>query len=124
MIERALRPIGGKLRLLPELMNPSPHMTVGEWWPPAGSTRASICRGAVERHEHISKVGTVRLRRTLYMPVLVAIRWGPRMQAFYYKLSAPGKRPIVAVVAVVRGLLQSIFAMSKHGQPSDGDTFY
>jgi hypothetical protein len=64
------------------------------------------------------------IRRALYMPALVAIRCEPNVRAFYEKLVARGKRPIVAVVAVMRKLLHSIYGMFKHREPFDGDKFY
>lgn len=113
------------LLLLPELMILPPDMKVREWVAHAGlDPRKHQSGSSVERHERISKVGNVRLRRALYMPALVAIRCEPSVQAFYNKLIARGKRPIVAVVAVMRKLLHSIFGMFKHGQPFDGDKFY
>jgi hypothetical protein len=58
------------------------------------------------------------------MPALVAIRCEPRVRAFYDKLLDRGKKAIVAVVAVMRKLLHSIYGMLKHGAPFDGDKFY
>jgi hypothetical protein len=44
--------------------------------------------------------------------------------AFYEKLLARGKKPIVATVAVMRKLLHSIYGMLKHGQDFHGEKFY
>ena len=69
-------------------------------------------------------MGNVKLRRALYMPALVAIRWEPHIGAFYEKLIARGKKPIVAMVAVMRKLLHSIYGMLKHDQDFNGEKFY
>lgn len=44
--------------------------------------------------------------------------------AFYEKLLARGKKPIVATVAVMRKLLHSIYGMLKHNQDFQGEKFY
>lgn len=72
----------------------------------------------------ISKEGNAQLRRVLYMPAQVASRHEPNVRAFYEKLLARGKRPMVAVVAVMRKLLHSIYGMLKHGRDFDGEKFY
>jgi transposase len=111
--------------LLPELAMLPDDMTVRQWVAHAGLDPCKHQSGSsVERHERISKVGNARIRRALYMPALVAIRCEPNVRAFYEKLVARGKRPIVAVVAVMRKLLHSIYGMFKHREPFDGDKFY
>ena len=45
----------------------------------------------------------------LYMPALAAIQHEPNVKAFYSKLVAAGKRPLQAVVAVMRKLLHAIW---------------
>lgn len=57
------------------------------------------------------------------MPALVAIRWEPNVGAFYEKLTRRGKKPIVAVVAVMRKLLHAIYGMLKHDADFDGAKF-
>ncbi len=101
-------------------------MSVREWVAYAGlDPRRHQSGSSVEKKERISKVGNARLRRALYMPALVAIRWEPNAGAFYEKLTAErGKKPIVAVVAVMRKLLHAIYGMLKHGQDFQGDKFY
>jgi transposase len=111
--------------LLPELGMLPETMTVRQWVAHAGlDPRKHQSGSSVEQRERISKVGNVRLRRALYMPALVAVRCEPNVRAFYDKLLARGKRPIVAVVAVMRKLLHAIYGMLKHGKPFDGEKFY
>ena len=58
------------------------------------------------------------------MPAHSAIRYEPRVGAFYDKLLRRGKAKMVAVVAVMRKLLHAIYGMLKHGQDFDGEKFY
>ena len=60
----------------------------------------------------------------MYMPALVAIQSQKNVKAFYEKLLKRGKRPIQAVVAVMRKLLHAIWGILKHDQEFDGDKFY
>ena len=48
------------------------------------------------------------LRAVLDMPALVAIQHESNVKAFYHKLIAAGKKPMQAVVAVMRKLLHAI----------------
>ena len=79
---------------------------------------------SVHRPRRISKVGNRHLRAALYMPALVAIQHEPNVKAFYDKLVAAGKKPMQAVVAVMRKLLHAIWGMLKHDQNFDGNKFF
>jgi transposase len=75
---------------------------------------------------HLGSSATPRnryLRAALYMPALVAIQHEPNVKAFYNKLVAAGKKPMQAVVAVMRKLLHVIWGMLKHDQDFDGNKF-
>lgn len=109
----------GELAMLPE------GMSVREWVAHAGlDPRRHQSGTSVEKKERISKIGNARIRRALYMPAHVAIQHEPRVGAFYRKLLAKGKPPMVAVVAVMRKLLHAIYGMLKHGADFDGEKFY
>jgi len=117
--EKSALLILAEIALLPD------DMTVREWVAYAGlDPRRHPSGSSVDRPERISKVGNARLRRALYMPALVSIRWEPNVAAFYEKLTGRGKKPIVAVVAVMRKLLHAIYGMLKHGQDFQGEKFY
>ena len=93
----------GELALLPK------DMSVRQWVAYAGLDPKRHASGtSVEQRERISKVGNARIRRALYMPALVAVRCDRHIGAFYEKLLARGKKPIVATVAVMRKLSHSI----------------
>jgi len=111
--------------ILPELLVLPSGLSVRQWVAHAGlDPRKHASGDSVEKRERISKMGNVRLRRALYMPALVAIRWEPNVAAFYDKMIARGKKPIVAVVAVMRKLLHAIYGMLKNGADFDGEKFY
>ena len=58
------------------------------------------------------------------MPALVAIRWEPSIRAFYEHLIAQGKKPLVAVVAVMRKLLHAIYGMLRNDADFDGSKVF
>lgn len=111
--------------LLPELLVLPGSLSLRQWVAHAGLDPREYSSGSsINRPTRISKVGNVRLRRALYMPALVAIRWEPHVRAFYDKLIAKGKKPIVAVVAVMRKLLHAIYGMLLHNEDFIGEKFY
>jgi transposase len=61
--------------------------------------------------------GRAPLRATLYMAVLVAVRYNPVLKAFYARLRAVGKAKKVALTACMRKLLTILNAMVKHHTP-------
>lgn len=80
----------------------------------------SSVRGAVR----ISKVGNRHLRAALFLPAMVASQHEPRVRAFYQKLLARGKKPMQALVAVMRKLLHAIHGMFQHDADFDGTKFF
>ncbi len=62
-------------------------------------------------------LGNARLRRALWMPVLVAIRINPWLGAYYRRLRAAGKRPKVAMIAAMHKLLTAIYSVAKNRRP-------
>ncbi|MBS0351413.1 MAG: IS110 family transposase [Proteobacteria bacterium] len=65
----------------------------------------------------ISKMGSAYLRKTLYMPALVAIKYNPLVKSFYTRLVKRGKPKKLAVCAAMRKLLHIIYGVLKSGQP-------
>lgn len=63
----------------------------------------------------ICKTGNSELRRDLYMPAVVAMRFNPVMAAFAEKLKAKGKPAKVIIVAIMRKLLVLAFTLIKDG---------
>lgn len=62
-------------------------------------------------------LGNARLRRALWMPVLVGIRVNPWLRAYYQRLRAAGKRPRVAMIACMHKLLGAIYSIAKRRRP-------
>jgi transposase len=60
--------------------------------------------------------GRAAVRGPLYMATVVATRHNPVIRAFYQRLRAAGKPPLVALVAAMRKLLTILNAMIKHQQ--------
>lgn len=113
------------IKLLGELVMMPAGLTVRQWVAFAGlDVRRYESGTSISKPGHISKAGNARLRRALYMPAQVAIQNEPNVQAFYEKLIGRGKKPMVAIVAVMRKLLHSIYGMLKHDQNFDGQKFY
>ena len=66
---------------------------------------------SVHGKAHLAKQGNSHLRRVLYMPTLVAVRFNPVLKAFYNRLLERGKAKKVALVACMRKMLNIIRAM-------------
>ena len=62
-------------------------------------------------------LGNARLRRALWMPVLVGIRLNPWLRTYYLRLRSAGKRPKVAIIAAMHKLLTAIYSVAKHRTP-------
>jgi transposase len=75
--------------------------------------------GTSLNHSHLSKTGDADLRRMLYMPTLVALRYNPIIKAFYERLVGKGKPKKVAVCAAMRKLVHMIYGVLKSDTPFD-----
>jgi Transposase and inactivated derivatives len=71
----------------------------------AGLTPKITQSGTSINKSSLSKLGHKRLRKSLYMPALVAIRYNPILTALYERLVSNGKPKKVAIIAVMRKLL-------------------
>ncbi len=108
----------GELAVLPKDMGPR------QWVAHAGIDPRSFDSGSsVHKPAQMSRCGNVHLRRFLYMPALVAVRCDPNVRAFYEQLLARGKKPLQALVAVMRKLLHCLHGMLRHRSPFEGAKF-
>jgi transposase len=62
---------------------------------------------------HISKQGTARLRKVLYLAAWSAIRYNKGCQDLYDRLLAKGKPAQLALIAVANKLIKQAFAIAK-----------
>jgi transposase len=67
----------------------------------------------------ISKTGSARLRKALYMPGLTAIRYNPVIKEQSERLKARGKAPKQIICAAMRRLLHLVYGVIKSGKPFD-----
>jgi len=73
--------------------------------------------GMFKGKSRICKIGNSRLRKALYMPALVAMRFNPVIQEFSKRLRDKGKPGKVIVCAVMRKLIHIIYGILKSGKP-------
>lgn len=123
----SVKGIGEKsaIRILGELTVLSDDLDARQWVALAGLDPREFKSGkSVNKKKGISKAGNKYLRHALYMPALVACKHEPNVRAFRDHLLAKGKKPIQAVVAVMRKLLHAIWGMFKNDQTFMGEKFY
>lgn len=61
--------------------------------------------------------GRAAVRRVLFMAAQVAAMWNPTLKAFKQRLIDAGKRPKVAIIAVMRKLIVTLNAMVRDNAP-------
>jgi len=72
---------------------------------------------SVRRNRGIGKEGNRYLRKALYMPALVAIKYNAPLRYFASRLRAACKPKMKIVCAVMRKLIHVAFGILKHQQP-------
>jgi hypothetical protein len=111
------------IQLLAELGGLDPEMTVRQWTAHSGLDPAHRISGtSVHLPSRISRHGNRYLRRALYMPALVAVRWDPHLKAFYHLLLSRHKSKLQALIAVARKILHALFGIFKTNTPYNGAT--
>jgi len=81
--------------------------------------KEAVSGSSVKKKPRLCKIGHARLRKALYMPALVSIRYNPLIVTFYRRLKNNGKNGKVIVCAVMRKLVHIIFGILKSGKPFD-----
>jgi transposase len=100
-------------------------MSARQWVAHAGiDPRYAESGSSVRGQVRISKVGNRHLRAALFLPAMVASQHEPQIKAYYQKLIAKGKKPMQALVAVMRKLLHAIHGMFGHHADFDGSKFF
>lgn len=69
----------------------------------------------------MSKTGRSQLRKALFMPALVALRYNPILIAMKQRLTEAGKAKMAIVGAAMRKLVHLIYGVLKGGVPFDAD---
>jgi len=87
--------------------------------------------GLSPRHRHsgtsihgrprLCKTGNSRLRKALYMPALVALRFNPVLRSFADRLAAVGKHKRLIIGAVMRKLLVLAYGVLRSGKRFDAN---
>jgi len=72
---------------------------------------------SVNGQSRLSKIGSKRLRKALYMPAIVATRWNPVIAKFTANLLQRGKCKMSALGAAMRKLLHIVFGVLKTQLP-------
>jgi transposase len=84
----------------------------------AGLTpKQRISGSSVRGRTHLSKMGSARVRKALYMPAVASLKWNPLIQELYQRLRQRGKHSMAALGAVMRKLLHLIYGVLKSGKP-------
>ena len=113
------------LTIVAELASLPADMTPRQWVAHAGLDPRRVESGtSVNQPVRISRAGNVHLRCALYMPAIVAMQHEPSVKAFYQKLIGRGKKPMVAVVAIMRKLLHALHGMLHRNADFDGAKFH
>ncbi len=74
---------------------------------------------SVDTPARLSRMGSRRGRRALYMPALCALRHNPIVRQLGLRLQAKGRSGKYIIVAAMRKLLRLIFGVVKQGKPFD-----
>lgn len=113
------------IMLLGELAVLDPTMTIRQVVAHAGlDPRVFESGTSVQKPARISKVGNARIRAILYMNALSAIRHDRGTRLFYARLVARGKKPMQALVAVMRKLLHGIWTVMQRRVPFDNSVLF
>jgi transposase len=72
---------------------------------------------SVRGKARLSKRGNRRLRKALYWPAVVAMRYNPLLKEFAARLKAAGKPTMVIIGAIMRKLIHLAFGVLKSNQP-------
>ena len=74
---------------------------------------------SVRRKARLSKAGAPRLRKALYFPAVVTMRYNPLVRAPSERPKERGKCPMQVIGAAMRKLLHLAYGVLKSGRPFD-----
>ena len=67
----------------------------------------------------MSKIGSAHLRKSLFLPAMVALKYNPALKALKERLSEKGKPKMVIIGAAMRKLIHIIYGVLKSNLPFD-----
>ncbi len=114
------------IQILAELMILPKGLSARQWVAYAGlDPRIFESGSSVAKKPRLSKAGNKYIHQALYMPALVATRFGPNIRGYYtHLIEDNGLKKVQAVCVVMRKLLHAIHGMSKDKKEFDGTRFY
>ena len=113
------------IRILAELASLPSDMLAKQWVAYAGLDPRPYESGtSTNKPRRVTKSGNRYLREALYFPALVASQKDKHVSAYYKKMLNNGKKPMQAIVAIMRKLLLAIWGMFKNKCEWDGNKFY
>jgi transposase len=84
------------------------------------SFRTKASGTSVRGRGGICKIGNARLRKALWWPAIVGLRYNVRLRQLAERLAAAGKPKKKIIVAAMRQLLVLAYGVLKSGRPFDG----
>ncbi len=76
---------------------------------------------SVRSKARLSKVGSSRLRKSMYYPAITSLRFNPLIKALGLRLSSQGKSKMLIIGAAMRKLLHIAYGVLKSGQAFDAN---
>jgi transposase len=76
---------------------------------------------SVRSKARLSKVGSSRLRKSMYYPAITALRFNPPIKALGLRLSSQGKSKMLIIGAAMRKLLHIAYGVLKSGKAFDAN---
>lgn len=76
---------------------------------------------SIHGRPRLCKTGNSRLRKALYMPAMVALRFNPTLRIFAERLSSAGKHKLLIIGAVMRKLLVLAYGILRSGVAFDAN---
>lgn len=76
---------------------------------------------SIHGRPRLCKTGSSRVRKALYMPAIVAVRFNPTLRTFYQRLLAAGKHKRLIIGAAMRKLLVLAYGVLKSGKRFDAN---
>lgn len=113
------------VRILAELASLPADMLAKQWVAYAGLDPRPYESGtSTNKPRRVTKAGNRYLREALFFPALVASQKDKHVSAYYNKMLKNGKKPMQAIVAIMRKFLLAIWGMFKNKSEWDGNRFY